>query len=371
MNILILNWRDIKNPCSGGAEILTHEIAKYWVKKGHTVTQFSSSFPNCKDQENFEGVKIIRRGHPDIRRFLGSVHIQAFIEYVRNFRGKVDVVIDEIHGVPFYIPLYVKEKKIALICEVADGLWFKVFGKVYGFTGWIMEKTYLKIIYKNILFLTISNSTKEELEKNGVNKDRIHVLKMGIHKPRKILSVRKEKNPTLIFVGRVTRSKGAEDAIKVLDTLKDKYPSMKLWLVGRGDSIYLSFLKKTINKLKLTERVTILGYIDEEKKFELLGRAWILIHPSQTEGWGINVIEANSVGTPAIGYNISGLKDSIQHGKTGILTSKNFSSIAKEVDNLLRNMHVYKNMVNNAKVWAKNFYWDDAGEKSLKIISSS
>src|SRR3989344_1247979 len=41
MRVLILNWRDIKNPKSGGAEIVTLEHAKYWVKRGHNVTIFT------------------------------------------------------------------------------------------------------------------------------------------------------------------------------------------------------------------------------------------------------------------------------------------------------------------------------------------
>jgi|GEM_PF-4102942 len=38
MNILIYNWRDIKNPAAGGAEVFTHENAKRWVEKGNEVT---------------------------------------------------------------------------------------------------------------------------------------------------------------------------------------------------------------------------------------------------------------------------------------------------------------------------------------------
>lgn len=106
MKILILNWRDIKNPSSGGAEILTHEVANRLVKWGHQVTQFSSSFPNCLPEEKIDGVKIIRRGHPDARYLLKSVHFFAFWYYLKKFRGKFDVVIDEAHGLPFFTPLY-------------------------------------------------------------------------------------------------------------------------------------------------------------------------------------------------------------------------------------------------------------------------
>ncbi|MCZ7398011.1 MAG: hypothetical protein O8C59_05870 [Candidatus Methanoperedens sp.] len=44
MNILIYNWRDIKNPDAWGAEVFTHEIAKEVVEKGNEVTLFASAF---------------------------------------------------------------------------------------------------------------------------------------------------------------------------------------------------------------------------------------------------------------------------------------------------------------------------------------
>ena len=69
MNILILNWRDIKNPKGGGAEILTHEIAKRWVKKGHDITWFTAEFEGSRLEELIDGVKVIRRGHPDAAFF--------------------------------------------------------------------------------------------------------------------------------------------------------------------------------------------------------------------------------------------------------------------------------------------------------------
>lgn len=48
LNILIFNWRCWLNPESGGAEVFTREVAKWWVRRGHEVTLFTSEFPNCK-----------------------------------------------------------------------------------------------------------------------------------------------------------------------------------------------------------------------------------------------------------------------------------------------------------------------------------
>ena len=81
MHILILNWRDIKNPSSGGAELLTHEMAKRWVEQNHQVTLFTSRFKKSKATEIVDGVKIVREGNPDLRSLFSSVHFNAYRYY--------------------------------------------------------------------------------------------------------------------------------------------------------------------------------------------------------------------------------------------------------------------------------------------------
>jgi len=51
MDILILNWKDVRNPEAGGAEIIAFEFARRLVKEGHHVTFFSRSFKNCLKEE--------------------------------------------------------------------------------------------------------------------------------------------------------------------------------------------------------------------------------------------------------------------------------------------------------------------------------
>ena len=55
MKILFLNWRDKKNPKAGGAEVVTEEIAKRLVKKGHQVILLTSKFKGCQNKENVDG----------------------------------------------------------------------------------------------------------------------------------------------------------------------------------------------------------------------------------------------------------------------------------------------------------------------------
>ncbi len=370
MNILILNWRDIKNPSSGGAEILTHEIAKRWVKLGNQVTLFSSFFPNSGKEEIVDGVKIIREGHPDARFLFSSVHFLAYRFYRSNVQ-KFDVVVDEIHGLPFFTPWYVREKKVVLICEVAGDLWVKMFGPFFGLLGRLVERIYLQFIYKNIPYLTISNSTKEELIKEGVSGKHITVLPMGLTTPQNSKRVEKEKDPTLIFVGRLSKSKGIEDTIKVLRQVSKTYTKTKLWIVGGGDEAYLKFLKKKAKDIDVSDRITFWGFVSDEKKFELMERAHVLLAPSLKEGWGLIVPEAARVETPSIVYDVPGLRDSVINDKTGVILSHNSPlEMAKQSVLLLNNKKKYKDFQKNALAWAKTLTWDKTAKQSLKIIET-
>jgi hypothetical protein len=120
MTILILNWKDIKHPHAGGAEMLTHELAKRLVAKGHNVFLFVSHFTGGKHKEVIDGISIIREGKPDLRAFHNSVHYKAYNYYQKHFKGKIDVVIDEPHGMPFFSKFYVREKVIALVCGISN-----------------------------------------------------------------------------------------------------------------------------------------------------------------------------------------------------------------------------------------------------------
>lgn len=370
MKILILNWRDIKNPSSGGAEILTHEISKRWVKKGHSVTLFTSLFNGGSKEEVLDGVNIIRRGHPDARYLFWSVHYLAYRYYLAHCKGKVDVVIDEIHGLPFFTPFYVKEKKIALICEVAGSLWKKLYGGLFGSIGRFIELLYLRIFYKGIDFLTISQSTKNDLLKDGVANRNIWVLPMGFSAPSSLKKYPKEKKITLVYVGRISKSKGIEETLAVHKNLVKRFPESKLWIIGRGERKYVDKLSMIINKFGLGRNITFYGYVDEIKKYELMSRAHFLISTSHKEGFGLTIPEAGSVFTPAIVYKTPGLTDIVVDKISGIICATNSPrEMCSKIINVIENRSYYAKLSNGAKEESRKYTWDKTSKAALSVMS--
>lgn len=369
MKILIFSWRDIKNPKSGGAEILTMELAKRWVKKGHQVSLVSAKFPGSKAEEITGGIKIFRPAefyqYSPLKYLLYLFKTAKF--YKKNLVGRYDLIIDQVHGLPFFTPFYVKEKVILFPLEVAKEIWHYEIPFPLSFVGLFLEILYIKL-FKNFPFLVISLSTAGDLKQMGVKSPFIITPGISIRPQKRV--PKKSRFPTLVVLGRITKMKRVEDALKALRLLYQNFPKIKLFLIGRGEKEYVQSLKDLCQKMKIASRVFFTGYIDEEKKKGILSKAWVLISTSVREGWGLVAIEAAACGTPAVVYNVPGLHDSVKDKKTGIICQENTAEeLAKEIAKVLSNRPLRTNLSQNALDYSHNFNWNKTAKEALEILN--
>ncbi|GFP29956.1 hypothetical protein HKBW3S44_00767 [Candidatus Hakubella thermalkaliphila] len=362
MRILILNWRDIKNPKAGGAEVVTHEIAKRWVQWGHEVTLFTAGFPGAIPEEEFEGVRIIRRGEQY------SVHYEAFRYYRRYLEGRLDVVIDEINTIPFLTPLYVKEKKVAFFHQLAREVWLYESKFPMNVIGYVSEPLYLKV-YRNIPTVVVSESTRQDLLRLGFR--RVHVVHDGIDvTPLAEVPppVEKANEPTVLYVGRVVPSKRVTDIVEAVGLVRKDVPNVRLWVVGDGKAHYMANLRHQVERYKLDGHLRFWGKVSLEKKLELMKQAHVLALASVREGWGLVVIEANAMGTPAVVYNVHGLRDSVHHGETGLICAENRPrALAQALVSLLKDESQRTRLAQSALQWSRKFTWDRTADEFLAI----
>ncbi len=364
MHILLLNWKDIKNPQAGGAEIVTHKHAAAWIKKGHRVTWFTTAFQSSLSRENIDGIEIIRKGNYLI------VHLLAFLFYLSQ-RKNIDIIIDEIHGFPFFTPLYTKKPIIAFIHEVAGEIWDTMYSFPFNIIGKCIESYGLKL-YRNIQFWVDAQSTIQELEMYGIEKS--HCIAIPCPIQNKVLSAipTKERRPTFIFMSRIVKMKGIEEALKAFAYIQKYEKNSQLWVVGRGEESYIKQLENLANKLEITRQVTFYGKVEERKKLNLLRRAHILLHTSIKEGWGLVVVEAASQATPAVVYNVGGLRDVVQKDKTGVIVHKNTpENIAKEVLALLSDRKKYIAFQKNGLKWARSLQWEQVTQESIQLLKKT
>ena len=96
MRILWFTWKDKQNPEAGGAEVVSHELARRLVADGHEVILLVRSFPGGNQEEMIDGYRVIRNGG------FQSVYFKAYKYYQKNLKNWPDLVIEEINTVPFF-----------------------------------------------------------------------------------------------------------------------------------------------------------------------------------------------------------------------------------------------------------------------------
>lgn len=333
------------------------------------MTWFASSFINAKNTEIIQRIKIIREGNQ-----LGSVHIRGLLWYIKQ-KNKPDIIVDQFHGIPFYLPLVSRNVKVVgYIHEVARRVWFDNHLKfplnyIFGLAGFIIEPLTFKLFYKNTPFITVSESTRDDLLTYGIETSNIYVIKNGVTTFK--MSYKKSKAKTVMFLGALAKDKGIYDAIECFAKINKNEPDCKYWVVGRGSQQFIGELTKYAKKLGLDENIIFWGYVSNKKKFELLAKSHIMINPSEHEGWGLVNIEANAMGTPVVAYNVHGVKDSVINNYTGKLVCEgDIDSLATSAIALLRNKKEYYKYQQNALKWASKFSWEKSGKETLKVIEN-
>lgn len=361
MNIFILNWRDFNHPKAGGAEAVTQQHAKRWVAYGHTVTWLTSSFAGASSVEIVDGVKIVRKA--------GSLSIYFIAPFYYFMHQKeFDIVVDEVHGIPFFTPLYVTQPTIVFIHEVAGNIWDFMYPFPLNILGRFIESLMFRV-YRNVQFWTDAQSTVEELVLHGISRKNCVSIPCPITLKPTDLRPKKNVKRTYITIGRLVKMKGIEDVIKAFSLICKEEQNSQLWIVGSGDISYVKLLKKLVSKLSLGQKVKFWGKVSEIKKMNLLQRAHILLHASVKEGWGLVVLEAASQGTPSVVYNVAGLRDSVKNGITGVLIKKNTpGDLAYEAVRLVNDHHRYRKMQTKGLVWSQSFKWDRVGKQSIALL---
>jgi len=345
MRFLMLNWRDPSNPKAGGAERVSLAYLAELVRRGHEVSWFANGFPGARKDEIVDGIRLIRGGGK------GTSIVHAVRWYRRQ--PHFDLVIDQQHGLPWYAPWWCRTNCIAYIHEVLGPIWNSFYPWPISSIGRIQELWTLHR-YRDIPYWTPSESTRKLLAAQGVQQ--IKVIPNGCDTdPIPELEPKTLRSPLrLVVVSRLAPNKRVDHAIRLARVLRDRNVDLNLTIVGQGESE--KPLRELVVALRLMDCIEFTGGLPEPEKNQQLRGAHFLIHTSVREGWGLNVLEANAMATPAVVYPVAGLVDSTLDGVTGsIAKQESPEGLADELIALLRVPERYEQMRVNAWQRSKEF----------------
>lgn len=354
----MLNWRDPWHPRAGGAELATIRILERLVGKGWDVEWFSGDYTGARDA-TINGIRYVHGGSQL------TVHWQAFRRYRSQIRH-FDVVVDQVNTIPFLAGLYAPAKTVVLAYQLAREVWFYETPRPFGALGYVVEPLYWKF-YQHCPIITISKSSMESFRDIGL-RGNVFVIPMAVDESPDTSIPKKNQPRDIVVVGRVTPSKRIEESIHAASILAKTSWTGRLHIVGGGDRNYIARLNDLVANSGIQNRVVFHGRVSNDARRELLRSSSVLWMTSVREGWGLVVTEAACHGTPAVVYNVPGLRDSVKDGVTGTLTSPRPESLAQATMRLFSEFERY---AEGAISDARNYTWDRSAaefENAIKAV---
>jgi glycosyltransferase involved in cell wall biosynthesis len=358
VRILLLNWRDTRSPRAGGAEHLTHEVARRLVLAGHEVTWFTSRPSGAAANERIDGVGVVRRGTELTTRFAAP----AFAR-----RRTFDVVVEQINTLPYFAPVWARAPTVLWINQLAREVWWYEAPWPAAAVGFVCEPAYLRA-YRRVPVLTISESTRDDLRRLGL-RGPIDVMPMAVDTPAVAALASKSLEGRLVAVGRLTPSKRYDHAIRALRILRDNHPAATLTIAGEGRD--RERLESLVAGLGLVDAVRLPRSVSDDEKTALLTAADVLVGCSVREGWGLTVTEAARRGTPSVVYDIPGFRDSVVDGRTGVLTEPTPAALAHGVRGLLDDAARYDRIRANALRQSRELDWERSAGAVERVLEAA
>ncbi|WP_028800969.1 glycosyltransferase family 4 protein [Streptomyces sp. 142MFCol3.1] len=297
--IVFLARRDLGNPAAGGSELLVDRLAGGLTRLGHQVTLL------CGGPAAYRDYRVVSAGG-DLGHFLRArpaLHRQV---------GDCDLLVEVCNGLPYLAPLWHRGPTLCLVNHVHTDLWRMRFGGPLAPAarlGRRLEHWALAGAQRGGLLVAVSPSTAHALRAIGVERDRIRVVHNGVEEPGPCAP--RSPEPLFVAMGRLVEYKRIDLLLRLWERVRP-VTGGRLVIVGDGPE------RERLGQLA-GPHVEFTGHVSETEKHRLLCAAWLLLHPSAVEGWGLVVTEAAARQTPAIAFDVPGLRDSIVDGRTGLL----------------------------------------------------
>ncbi len=363
-SLLILNERDPAHPRAGGAEIHVAAIFSRLAKRGHTIRQFSSGFEGSAPRETLSGVHIERVG-PLVRYYASVPSRLLRARRLHEF----DLVIECLNKIPFYAPLFFGRPVLALCHHLFGEVAFAQVAKPIAAAVWLSER-FISRAYHESRFIAISESSRDDLVARGISRNHIVVSHPGIERPQVEADLDAMRPPRVTYLGRLEAYKRVDLLLHAASRLIDRFPDLEILVIGRGPE--RARLERLAKRLGLASRTRFTGFVSDAERDALLATTRACAFPSEKEGWGLTVIEANALGTPVVASDTPGLRDSVRNGETGILVRPGDpEAMAEALARLLEESAFSAQMQRAAHAWSQRFDWDRAADDMESAIEQT
>ena len=331
----------------GGAERLLLQIANHLISQGYEVVVLSIT--STDEYQETEYSKIERDFLIAHDKYQWPYVVPQILSKLREFfkHNSCDLVLIFTPMLAILFAASGIKKKCIHVIQGYGSLRrpFSIKGLIYN----LLDKAaFLKLRYDVIV--PTAQLKSFVLSALPISRKKIKVLSSGVDEQILLPLQAKHKfqDLNITMLGTVSKHKGQRYAIEVVQELLklNLFSSVCISIIGSGSDI--DYIQRKVNDAGLNQHIKLLGRRDDA--FELIARSHIFLHLSESEGLPLVILEAMSMGVPAIGFDVRGVNDIIRHGENGYLAGfGDFRGIAQLLANLHGSNEKYSMMQKNAR----------------------
>lgn len=171
--------------------------------------------------------------------------------------------------------------------------------------------------------LTVSEFIRSRLIDDGCPAAKVETHYTGVDTETFRPPEARDREPIVLFVGRLVEKKGCADLIEAMERLGDERREFRLLIIGEGP--LRGELQRRASRLPT---VQFLGARPPNEVRDWMARASIFALPSRTarsadaEGLPFVILEAQSMGLPVLSTRHAGIAEAVVHGETGLLCAE-------------------------------------------------
>jgi glycosyltransferase involved in cell wall biosynthesis len=203
-----------------------------------------------------------------------------------------------------------------------------------------LRSRYVKLINSSDNIFVLGLSFKDKLVSWGVNENKIYLEKTMVDDdfiPKNPNEFSDKKSIKLLFLSRVTKSKGIFQAVDAFNLHLQANSTSSFTIAGTGED--LEELREYVRS-KNVRNINFVGFADDVMKRKLMSNHDVFILPSYSEGMPISIFEAMSYGLTVITRPVGGIPDYFVEGEMGFSIeslepvdfAKALNTVVKDID---------------------------------------
>ncbi len=315
---------------------------------------------------------------------------------VRKRKPDMFVSLQPEHGVP---------TNTKVISFVPDVIPYK--SGVFSQKSWLANK--IKAINFSWAFNRIKKSEKvithakftiNDLVELGIEKENIEIVPLALTENfmqsitsqknilddksciRRTLSIYNLTKPYILYLGGLEKNKNVEQLINTFKIVSEKYPDLKLVIVGKEFKLGWDHkavpmneraiaIVKLATELKILHRINFTGFVEDQHMPFIIKNAECFVHLSTYEGFGLSVLEPQALGVPVIAADSSTYPEVL--GDSAVLVDPyNPELIAEKIGQVLdsENLAHRKALIKKGFANTQRYDWEKSSLQILKIIEN-